>query len=91
VDHIAEDQEEDIAETLLRMGSDPRIVSNNSGRNEHADSVIQKMSISITKMRNAYSASFRNKGKLSRAGSPVHARTINASLLPRSNVHGTWH
>jgi hypothetical protein len=77
----------DIGVTLLRMDSDQRIANSNSEKNEHADSVIQKMSILITRMRNVFNASFPNKGKLSRAVSPVRARIINASLLPRSNAH----
>jgi hypothetical protein len=88
MDHIAEDPEEDIGGILLLMDSDPRIASSNSGRNGLADSVIQKTSISIIKMRNVSSASFRNRGKLSRVGLPVLVRTTNVSSLPRSNEHG---
>lgn len=88
MDHSAEDPA-DIDEILLQMDSDQLIANNNRGRNEHADSVIQRMSISITRMRNVFNASFPNKGKLSRAVSLVRAHTINASLLLRSNAHDT--
>ena len=77
----------DIGEMLLQMVSDQRIASNNSGRNDHADSAIQKMCISITRMKNVFSASFPNKEKLSRAVLLVRVHTINASLLRRSNAH----
>jgi hypothetical protein len=80
---------EDIDATLLQMDSDQLIANNNSERNGHADSVIQKMSISITRMRNVFSASFPNKGKLSRAVLLELAHIINVSLLPLLNARGT--
>jgi hypothetical protein len=87
VDHSAEEAAaEDTDETLLQMDSGQRIANSSSGRNEHAGSVIQKMSISITRMRNVFSASFPNKGKLSRGVSLVRAHVINASLLPQLNA-----
>ena len=79
----------DIDETLLQMDSGQRIANNSSERNEPADSVIQKMSISITRTRNVFSASFPNKGKLSRAVLLELAHIINASLLRQLNAHGT--
>jgi hypothetical protein len=79
VDHHSAVAAADIDATLLQMDSAQLIANNNSGRNGHADSVIQKMSISITRMRNVFSASFPNKGKLFRAVLLELAHIINAS------------
>jgi hypothetical protein len=67
VDHNAEAAAADIDEMLPPMGSVQRTANNNSGRNGHVDFAIQKIFISITRMRNACSVSFPNKEKLFRA------------------------
>jgi hypothetical protein len=70
----------DIDEMPPPMDSDQRIANNSSERNELVDSAIQKIFISIIRMRNACSASFPNKGKLFRAVLPVRAHTISVNL-----------
>jgi len=65
------------------------IGSNSSEKNGRADFVIQKMCISITKMRNGFSASFPNRGKLFPVVLPVRAHTTSVSWSPRSNAQDT--